>query len=537
MRRFHMMFGGIWGYFYGHKEFFFKVFTILAFAAFFVNTESFWLDEAFTGRYVLQQSFSDWVRYLLNDGNADAQMPLHPFLAWGVGKLVGTQEWVLRVPSLMSAVVSLMIFSRIRLKGSSGSGVMMLFWFAVQPYLWFYAMEARPYALLILSGSCIAYGIYGFIETRSESYTWTYWVGGGTLLLAFSTMLFPFLVAPLGLYFLVQWRCFGITPNRRQLLILATFSIACVPIGCYYLWTFFRGAQGAIFWDVSLINLAYWAYEVYGFFGLGPSQDALRDAAAEGGLWKVFLSNLLLMILLVSWGMVLAASMILGWVSLKKNTYQNLMMSCFLITGAYALVVFGVGYLFNKPFWARHLAPVVPFLFLGQAVGIYSLWKSRTIIGRSLVVSCFILLSISSLGLRLRHDFRNEDNRAASRFALEKIANKKRVLWAASTEAAQFYGVYPIGATKTKFCEYWFFKNRGYPETLPDVAVIEDSHLFNPGGQLSLWFENNGFELTGHFHRLLIYERREIIRLQPRTTDTVAEKSFLCHSPPITNLH
>ena len=127
------------------------------------NSDSIWIDEAQTWRYARQPAFAGWRAEMASDKNSESQMPLGMFSAWVGARFLGTSEWAMRAPNMLWAAGSIFIFY---LLGRSFNQPFLPLLLAVQPYLWFYANEARPYALQIFCGAILLYSLYQVIQLK-----------------------------------------------------------------------------------------------------------------------------------------------------------------------------------------------------------------------------------------------------------------------------------------------------------------------------------------------------------------------------------
>ena len=123
------------------------------------SSDSIWVDEAQTWRYARHATFADWRAEMASDRFSESQMPLGMFSAWVGARFLGTSEWAMRAPNMLWAAGSILIFAAL---GRALCQPFLPLLLAVQPYLWFYTNEARPYALQIFSGAVLLYGLYLF---------------------------------------------------------------------------------------------------------------------------------------------------------------------------------------------------------------------------------------------------------------------------------------------------------------------------------------------------------------------------------------
>jgi hypothetical protein len=138
---------------------------------FMVGSDSLWIDEGQILPLTRQSSFSDWMAALLANQKSEAQMPLSMFVAWVAGKVLGESEWQIR--SLNALWVALAGTAVGRL-GQVLRLPILLPLFLVQPFLWYYANEARPYALLICISAWLV-AVWGSVHQEGTS-RWPVWL-------------------------------------------------------------------------------------------------------------------------------------------------------------------------------------------------------------------------------------------------------------------------------------------------------------------------------------------------------------------------
>jgi hypothetical protein len=119
-----------------------------------LNRFSFWTDEAITGLSIRENLGGLLAILRTGDGSSSAQ-PLFYFILWFWDRLAGDSEAVLRVPSLLYwAAGAVALWWVLRLLGLSRTSA----WtggvsFLALPVAIWYALEARPYSLIML---CVA---------------------------------------------------------------------------------------------------------------------------------------------------------------------------------------------------------------------------------------------------------------------------------------------------------------------------------------------------------------------------------------------
>ncbi len=440
----------------------------LVFLPLMVSDRSLWIDEGQTASYASLPGIAEFGAKI-RAGNAigslsEGLMPLSMFLAWVGGKILPATEVALRLPNLFYLAGGLLVAYRIGLRLRAPWLVLLL---AAHPFTWYYADEARPYALQIALGCCLMWSCLEIAGSRGVSGRgWAALFATGLALWASSLVgIIPFLAAVLVLVVLWwrgRWR-----PGSRFYWALA------LAIPCYVaLGVFFVGAvaamRGGRVWEFGPGNLAYTLYETTGFQGMGPNRNELRQMIKGGdfsaGWIAVYLPGL--------------AAVGLCWGMLCLGALRHARAVCTSRLGgvglALVLTVCGfvlLGLLARFAFWGRHLAPamigvVATACLLGQG------WRN----GRFLLAALAGLWLASSLNLRFNDRFAKEDYRGAADLAKQALGRGESIWWVADYSTAVFYGLRPEVVVMHGRLQ-WMDKN---PATLYPKSVF----LFNPRGDV-----------------------------------------------------
>ena len=482
-----------------------------------ISSQTLWIDEGDTAIYAQQPTFSDFCHHLQADSDADCQMPLSMFIAWAVDKVMGHSEWVLRSPNLVWAWISLILLVRIgKKKGMPWLPLL----FVAQPYLWFYMDEARPYVLQIMCGCFLLWSLIIYNSKEEWKISWVIPFVFGAVLLSYATLLAP--IALVALILAGLWvnrkQEGGQGLKHRELLWLGAGGLFCVPVGFYYLQTILHGSGGAKLWEPGLANIAYIFYELTGFSGLGPPPIVIRELAQSGNVSRLFVNYSAQWILI---GSLALALLVLGWKGLtelrnhKSKRDLREFTSCILALIVAATFFLALSILLHKVFWARHLAPLFPFIcyaiaLLGKAV-IHSEPVSTQ---RWRMVPVFFVLiawGYSSLNTRFGSSFRKEDYRSVSRKAQVVLNNGGSVAWAASWHCACYYGL-PFdsdGKSTDKAFLMLFGAHRVGLETLqePSLIVIGKSYIYDGSGDLRQWAITHGYRTKEKLSAFELYTR------------------------------
>ncbi len=410
----------------------------LCFVPLMISEQSLWIDEGDTAVYAIQPDFRAWKAHLLWDPATNCQMPLSVLVRWGVAKVIGHDEWKLRLPNLLWTAISLLCLWQISRLTHCW---FLSLWLVVQPYLWFYTHEARPYALQIAAGSLLLLGLVRYLKGEGEDAAWAWCMATGMALLSAATILAPVTFVSLGIVLILLAHRARRKLLFRERIILAGGLIASACFIPYYLTTVVRGVSGARLWGQSWEATVYLIYEMAGFVGLGPAPVTIRELARQGHLrpvlmalplWQAFLLALTVALFLFLFCRI--------WRRLREEPQRDLILACAAtFLGVFTLVVVA-GSLGQKAIWARHLAPVFPFYVLASGLAISTAARRD----QRLTVAAFVLCSLlffSSLSLRFAPRHRNDDYRTAALLATKAIATGHSVWWAASWHCALYYGL------------------------------------------------------------------------------------------------
>jgi hypothetical protein len=476
------------------------------------STDSVWTDEAQTYHYAKQPTFQAWRTELVSARESETLMPVGMFVPWVAAKVLGTSEWSMRAVNILWAILALIPLILI-------SRQLSLPWlpilFLVQPFLWFYANEARPYTLQIAEGSWLLLSLLRCLDRGDRGSRWTWgFVVSGVLLCATSLLgVIPFFAAlVVGIAVLVKR---GIRPSRAAWIPLVLGVPPLLLLGRYYLSALHRGAGASKVWPVSVSNVAFAFYELLGFTGLGPGRVALRGAAADGhggGVMANLAPYLPGMIALF----ILYCVISVGYFLYLRNREQRLYL--LVPSGVVFLSVVGLAILAaaaHFPFWGRHLAPMLPAIVLIAAISLSSIGLRRLAI-TSLAATLCLLLFASSLQLRYADRHAKDDYRDATNRAAEALSTGKRVWWFADVWASRYYGldvtiVNPQASGLPIRPDDFSGKYQQLPP--PDLIVLSKPDIYDKDSSLRGFIQRAGYHQTGEAQAFQFFEKSTTLPL------------------------
>lgn len=474
------------------------LFAALALVPLMPSADSLWVDEAQTWRYSRHTSLNAAWHEFQGERFSEAQMPLGMAAAWFWAQLFGTSEFALRAPNMLYAIGAILCFYIIGRKEDLPSLPLFL---AVQPYLWFYVNEARPYALQIFGGSLLLLALHLVYRGNLSSVRWIVAWGAGALICSAGSMLGA--IPTLAFTATILWELVrrNYLPSKGQLAIFAGTTLSLLGLGAYYLQTLLAGSGGAKIWTVGLQNVLFSIIEFFGFAGILPSRQELREMARAGlsypgeffSLWTFALPTLGMVLLLVVLG--------LFWLRNIRQT-PRWIMACFAVTAGSAALLFAASIVVGFPFWGRHLAPVFPAFVAALGWVIAMAWRGSGLLTKAAAAILLILLLISSLMLRFSERHAKDDYRTAASFAHETLAQGGTVWWAADPAGANYYGLEPADrnalATKTEPSVLLASNVTAVQASdlpYPSLVVLSKTDIYDSRGDLHAWLNENKYAL------------------------------------------
>jgi hypothetical protein len=382
-------------------------------------------------------------------------------------------------------------------------------WFAVQPFLWFYANEFRPYALQVAGSAWVLHGLVACLQDRGRGSAWAWSLALGGFVMTGATLLgaIPLaLAAALAAGALLSRRAW---PDRRAWLPLGLGLLLLLPLGLHHAATLARGAGGARVWEPGLLNPVFAGYELLGFLGLGPARLEIREAARAGApallaLFKVSLPALGLLGLLY-------LALLLPLRKRIEDDRNRVMLAVALLAAAPPLLLLIAARLAGWPFWGRHLSPVLPFtacLTAWLADRFTSAYGTRRL-ARLVPALLALLLLASALSLRFSPRHRKDDYRKAAALAGQAAERGETVWWSADLDTALYYGVafnrtrdgggivYPV----TRFDS----ATGAYAD--PALVITSKPDLYDREGKLTLWLEMRQYRARETFPGFTLWRR------------------------------
>ena len=480
------------------------LFAALALVPLMPSSDSIWVDEAQTWRYARHATFSGWWAEMTSDRFSESQMPLGMFSTWVGARFLGTSEWAMRAPNMLWAAGSVFIFY---LLGRSLHQPFLPLLLAVQPYLWFYTNEARPYALQIFSGAILLYGLYQAIQLKLRGNIWALFLGAGAFLACASSMLglFSTVSAVLILFYYIHKKKWPIT--RAHLAIGMFFTATLLPFGLYYGFKVLQGAGGAKIWKVGISNLAYSCLEFSGFAGLLPARQALRALARNSesicSVWPSASPRTVLAAFLISFFLLMGILLIKS-----RRQLSGWSKSCLFFFVASFSLLWLAATVVHFPFWGRHLAASFPAYICLIGAFLYYLW-SKGLGGRALVIAFFISLTASSIFLRFSPDHAKDDYRGAAHWLLTHSKPGETIWWAADSMGGTYYKIFSLNLDESDSIPFLHIMNPdlAHLETVafPKFIALSKLDVYDAHGAIQQWVKTNSFQQVASFQSFTIW--------------------------------
>ena len=202
---------------------------------------------------------------------------------WVFAKFFGSSEWALRAAGLIWLVPGLVAMASGFPRRAQRVAVMLAA--ATSAFAWYYAGEARPYAMQLGASCLIIAALHRLgrdeLGQRQQSLWFSAFLFGLLILCGSSLLGVVWSIAALAAAFIL-------IPRRRlpdlcktSCLQLALASLVLLALGLYFLWTLSVGVRGAAAGKTDLKTVAFVFYEQLGLTGLGPGRIELRQAGIQ----------------------------------------------------------------------------------------------------------------------------------------------------------------------------------------------------------------------------------------------------------------
>ena len=461
------------------------------------STQSFWIDEAATAKFVDQPNLRLFWEKMITGVTSDSQMPLYMLYAWSWQKIFGRSEVLLRLANypwfLLAQVAGAFIWADRR------KGLLFISIAASSCFIWFYLDEARPY-IMQYAAACVLIWFLASLLRHNIVPTWKYWLFVfSTTVLAGSSMLGVFWV---GTSVLVATAIIVKKKVRPPLLPIACGAAALFILGIYYIWTLRTGAR-ATYSHQTILNIPFINYELLGFVGLGPGRLDIREHALS--------SFYPYLIPIAAFGLVVLLIFFRLWKTGVRGEDKDVLAACaiFELPPVFLLSILGIFIEFS--ILGRHVMPAAPFIFMLLMLGLYDWLRHKAFSGR-IVFASFFLLSIASIfAIRFSPTHTKDDYRDAVAVVSAILPSHGVAWWCASKEGAEYYHLTLDAAPDRQGRRFLYIRNpdeeklRKLPA--PVVVVLSKRDLYDENGTIAAMLKKKAYVLRQTLPAFSIWEK------------------------------
>lgn len=472
------------------------------------SSDSLWIDEGMMVTLARGRSVAEILELATLLRGSESQMPFGIlwFCAWG--KIAGYSEWALRMGNLVPLGIGVLMLARIGRR--TGAWHLPLL-FAVNPLVWFYANEIRPYALQIGGGCALCLGMAMVLLDRRVSAAAAAVLGIGCLVVTGASLLGIFAAgATVAVLAVLAWRM-RLRVTWGALAVTVATVLCFVGLGMYFVWSHRHAGGGVGGRDVGLEHVVFAVYENLGLGGIGPPRAMLREARAGGteailALLRPSLPFFALVGVLWLW---------LGWgivAGLRRPASDDggrdevkLLFFAFLATFVVGVGLFYVAALVaGFPFYGRHLSGFSAMFIAVVSLG--CVLAARVPGWRHVWLPLGVAAAWLGSSLVQRHgvQHRKEDYRSAAALALREIGQGNVVWWVATYHAGVYYGL-NFRDSRLIMPQYAGLDRGSLP--VPAVIVYSKPDIHDGGGRFMAYVRDNGYRLEAEFPSFQVFKK------------------------------
>jgi hypothetical protein len=467
-----------------------------------VSRQSLWIDEANTADISMAVSLQEAWRRLLAVSGSTVQMPLYLFCMWCWVKLFGNGEWALRAAGLIWLAPGLVAMASGFRQRRHRLALMLAA--ATSAFAWYYAGEARPYAMM-LGAACLIFAALlrlgrDDLTERQQSR----WLTGfllGLLILCGSNLLGAIwaIAALAAALILVPWRRLAGFWKSAPLRLALTFLLLLL-LAIYYLWTLSMGERASPVGRTDWKTVLFVFYEQLGLTGLGPGRLELREVGI--GSLRPYVLPLAVYFVLT------AILLVHGLKEAARLESAQRVRRLALAVALPALLLLGMACATHFRILGRHFAPLMPIWFSLLALGLAALWPREGWLGRP-VVAAYLMLSLwSCLSVRFAIRHERDDYRDAARCAREALLQNQAVWWNADGACARYYAL-PLDKEGNGMNSALLINNPSAADLprlkKPDIILASKPDIFDAEGALAEYLARNHYQVAGRLPAFTIW--------------------------------
>lgn len=479
------------------------LFSSVIFSSLSISNQSFWIDEAVVGLLVRQPLLLEVFTGMADTKGAEMQIPFYIVYEWSWAQLFGTSELALRaanIPWIIVIFCSPLVFFR---------AYPLYAWvclpvLALNPNLWSTADEAKGYSMLLAGAGLLFSCLIRQAADRKAFWNMPIW---WQCLFALSLILLS------GTHLLgVPWMASGLlaafilspvqkAQSIRGPLLIAGGTVAILTVlGGYYLWTLLQGAGPTPAGSGVLLNIAFSAYELMGFLGVGPDKVAVRESGPSALL--PFIPYVLL------YGLPVILVSTYGLAQFVRSASHRAIVATLALLAVPTLFVVGLGIFQDFRFLARHLLPWSLLLVGLWTLAVTSLLRIRRPAAIALGVLFLVALGFSSLQIRTNPRFAKDDYRSAAAMARAAHEQGHVVWWAASDVGSAYYGLETTRESDSSAVLYTSSMSTDDFASLPSPSLIlvSKEDIYGSNGALRKFMEDNDYSVTQTFPAFRVWQ-------------------------------
>lgn len=407
-----------------------------------LNDQSLWFDEFGTWRLTVADSWRDWLEQLVSWPTSDAQIPLYHLYMRAWVHFFPATEMSLRAANLPWLFTGFLALLTTPAPEPSRRLVLVVASAAfLHPMVWYYANEARPYAMMFAGASLAASGLLARLldpdDRRSTAASNSRLMLGTTMLAATSIIGVLWSVAFLAPAAVTVFRkgrsALNLTGPNRALMVVC--GVVLLPTAYQYGVTALRGITATTLHENTIQNFAFGLYEIAGFGGIGPGRDELRAAGASALAPYV--------VPLFLFAIVVGGTFVAGMLAYARENRKELLL--LVLSAAFPLaMLFMLGSVKHWRVVGRHMMPLMLFFSIFLSYGIVEFFRRggsgfRSIGAKAAAGVPMVALAVSSIQIAHLERHRREDFSGAAQMARQFLRDDDRIWWVAYSLGAEYY--------------------------------------------------------------------------------------------------
>ncbi len=476
--------------------------------AFAITTQSFGSDEAVSLLVGMSPNVSSAWHYAQTIGFTVLQAPFYHTGLFAWHKVAGGGEWTLRafnLPWFVLAQLAFLILLRHRPKLALAACLLS----AVNPAVWLYLDEARPYIMQYAAACWLTAAIVRSalepVPSMARESRIALLGAGVALVLLFGTGWGPIAWA-VGFALALVWLRLSasqtdadsLAPTRSVIRICFALAVLLAAYQ-FVVWPGLGSGDSGLKQFVQ--GTIYVAYELLGFSGFGPGRLELRQSPLRSMVRQL--------------PMMLPLAICLGLTGvftvrrLMQGACRRILIAWLLAIAFPSAVILGACLFLEARPTPRDFIPALPGIVLFLAAAMVAALGQKSLLFRAVTIAIPILWLASGLNLRWRQSYAKDDYRAAAAVISAALRQSKEVWWAADAAAAFIYFT-PVSMTETAG-RAWAMQSPPWDDIRfklpPRVIVISRPDIFDRQGAVARYASENHFVPSLRLRGIVIMTR------------------------------